>query len=260
MEQYHGQPCWFELSTSDVDAAKAFYEPLMGWTVGASEMPDFDYRLAKHGGDAVAGFMSLAALPPGTPPNWLTYIAVKNADETARLAVEKGGKVTKGPDDIPGTGRFAVLTDPQGAYFGILQPAPMEREPSPDQFAWNQQKAGRGNWLELMSTDPKAGFDYYAALFGWTRGTAMPMGEAGDYQIFERNGTQIGGMMALGDSPVPNWLPYFGADGKVSDMVARIDGSGGHVHAGPMEVPGPAWIAVGHDPQGAWFAVVGGER
>ena len=65
MEQYHGQPCWFELSTSDVDAAKAFYEPLMGWTVGASEMPDFDYRLAKHGGDAVAGFMSLAALPPG---------------------------------------------------------------------------------------------------------------------------------------------------------------------------------------------------
>ena len=66
-------------------------EPLMGWTVGASEMPDFDYRLARHGGDAVAGFMSLAALPPGTPPNWLTYIAVKNADETARLAVEKGG-------------------------------------------------------------------------------------------------------------------------------------------------------------------------
>ena len=121
MEQYHGQPCWFELSTSDVDAAKAFYEPLMGWTVGASEMPDFDYRLARHGGDAVAGFMSLAALPPGTPPNWLTYIAVKNADETARLAVEKGGKVTKGPDDIPGTGRFAIAADPQGAAFGILQ-------------------------------------------------------------------------------------------------------------------------------------------
>ena len=116
---------------------------------------------------------------------------------------------------VPSAG-FAVLTDPQGAYFGILQPAPMEREPSPDQFAWNQQKAGRGNWLELMSTDPKAGFDYYAALFGWTRGTAMPMGEAGDYQIFERNGTQIGGMMALGDSPVSYWLPYFGADGKVS--------------------------------------------
>ena len=149
--------------------------------------------------------------------------AVKNADETARLAVEKGGKVTKGPDDIPGTGRFAVLTDPQGAYFGILQPAPMEREPSPDQFAWNQQKAGRGNWLELMSTDPKAGFDFYAALFGWTKGTAMPMGEAGDYQIFERNGTQIGGMMALGDSPVPNWLPYFGADGKVSAAIERIN-------------------------------------
>ena len=88
----------------------------------------------------------------------------------------------------------------------------------------------------------------------------MPMGEAGDYQIFERNGTQIGGMMALGDSPVPNWLPYFGADGKVSAAIERINALGGHVHEGPMEVPGPAWIAVGHDPQGAWFAVVGGER
>lgn len=65
MDKYHGQPCWFELSTGDIDAATSFYEPLMGWKVGGSEMPDFDYRLARDGGDAVAGLMSLRCCRPG---------------------------------------------------------------------------------------------------------------------------------------------------------------------------------------------------
>lgn len=260
MDKYHGQPCWFELSTGDIDAATSFYEPLMGWKVGGSEMPDFDYRLARDGGDAVAGLMSLAMLPPGTPPNWLIYIAVKDADETARLAVDKGGKVVKGPDDIPGTGRFAVLTDPQGAYLGILQPAPMEVEPSPDQGAWNQQKPGRGHWVELMTSDPGAAMEFYAALFGWTRGNVVPMGEAGDYQMFDWKGTTIGGLMGLGEAPAPFWTPYFGIEGSVTGFIDRMNAAGGHVHYGPMETPGPAWIAGGHDPQGAWFAVVGPEK
>ena len=65
--------------------------------------------------------------------------------------------------------------------------------------------------------------------------------------------------MGLGNAPVPAWLPYFGVD-NASSAVERIKAGGGQVMHGPAEVPGPAYIAVAQDPQGAWFAVVGPEK
>ena len=82
------------------------------------------------------------------------------------------------------------------------------------------------------------------------------MGEMGTYQVFSHDGTDIGGMMGLGNSPVPAWLPYFGANG-IDAAIARITAAGGKLAHGPTEVPGGAFIAVAQDPQGAWFAVVG---
>ena len=163
-------------------------------------------------------------------------------------------RVHSEPGDIPGTGRFAVLADPQGASFGVLQPEPM-----PDGGAGNafdQQKAGHGNWNELMSTDPEAGFAFYSRLLGWQKSTPVDMGEMGTYQLFSHDGADIGGMMGLGNAPVPCWLPYFGANG-VNAAIGRIKDAGGTVHHGPHEVPGGAFIAIATDPQGAWFAVVG---
>jgi len=184
------------------------------------------------------------------------YFDVDDADATAAKIKALGGSVFREPADIPGTGRYAVVTDPQGATFGILQPAPMDPQPPVESGAWNQGKESHGNWIELMSTDPGAGFDFYAELFGWTKSTAMDMGEMGTYQLFAWQGTDIGGMMGLGNAPVPCWLPYFGVNG-VDAAIARIREGGGEVLHGPMEVPGPAFIAVARDPQGAHFAVVG---
>ncbi len=56
---------------------------------------------------------------------------------------------------------------------------------------------------------------------------------------------------------MPNWLPYFGADGSLSRSAEAIVAGGGRVHRGPSEVPGGAHIAICQDPQGAWFALVG---
>lgn len=251
---WHGNPCWFELSTGDLDAAAEFYGALFGWAVGASVMPEFDYRLAACGGDMVAGMMPLAMLPPGTPPNWMIYIAVDDCDATAAQAADAGGTVLKAPADIPGTGRFAVLADLQGACFGILQPAPMETPP--EGGAFDQQKSGHGNWIELMSPDPGTALAFYGTLFGWTEDRVMPMGEMGGYHIFARGGAQIGGMMGLGPAPMPHWLPYFGV-ADVAATIATATSRGGALVHGPQEVPGPALIAVLRDPQGAHFAVVG---
>jgi predicted enzyme related to lactoylglutathione lyase len=162
--------------------------------------------------------------------------------------------VHREPADIPGTGRFAVVGDPQGAGFGILQPEPMEGGGAGPAF--DQAKAGHGNWNELMSSDPGAALRFYSGLLGWQKSKSIDMGETGTYQLFAHDGTDIGGMMGLGNAPAPAWLPYFGTTG-VEEAIRRIEAGGGRLAHGPMEVPGGAFIAVAQDPQGAWFAVAG---
>ncbi|MFC3057731.1 VOC family protein [Paenirhodobacter populi] len=263
---YQGNPCWYELGTVDLEAAAEFYGRIFGWQIADSGMEGFDYRLASAGEDMVAGMMSNAELPGNPPSNWLIYFAVDDCDKTAAAIHAAGGRIYKEPADIPGTGRYAVVTDPQGAAFGLLQPD-MSQMSEADRAraetgegAFNQKWPGHAHWNELMSSDPQAGFAFYAELFGWTEGEAMDMGDLGTYQLFRHKGVDIGAMMGLGDAPVPVWLPYFGVAGPVSGAIETIGAAGGKVHQGPLEVPGPAWIAVAQDPQGAWFAIVGPEK
>ncbi|OEY65372.1 VOC family protein [Marinobacter sp. X15-166B] len=263
----HGTPCWYELATSPghLQPAASFYGQIFGWDVEDSGMEDFDYHLAKADGDMVAGLMALPDGVAAMPPFWMIYFAVDDADNFIAEAKAAGASVHRGPEDIPGTGRFAILADPQGAAFGILQAdmsamAADDPGAEPGAGAFNQNKAGHGNWNELMSTDPAAAFAFYAAMFGWTKGEAMDMGEMGTYQLFRHQDADIGGMMGLAASAVPNWLPYFGVDGAVTDQIGAIQSAGGTVHHGPIEVPGGAFIAVAEDPQGAWFAIVGARR
>lgn len=259
---YQGNPCWYELGTGDLEGARAFYAGLLGWEIADAGMKDFTYLLARSGGDMVAGMMSLEGQEGAPPPNWLTYFAVDDCDRTAEDIGKAGGRVMRGPEEIPGTGRFAIAADPQGAVFGILEPdmtgmsAEAVAKAEQGAGAFDQTKDGHGNWHELMSTDPEAGFTFYSRLFGWTKGEAMDMGPMGTYQLFRHKGTDIGGMMGLGNAPVPTWLPYFGANG-IDAAVDRIKAGGGTIAHGPHEVPGGAFIAVAQDPQGAWFAVVG---
>lgn len=251
---FHGLPCWFELSVPDPDAAEVFYDAALGWAWSRVDMGAFDYHLAQMGEVLVAGGFPLAACPPGTPPNWMIYIAVDDCDASAAQAVALGGKIWKDPDDIPGTGRFAILGDPQGAVFGILQPLPMD--PPSAGGAFDPEKVGHGNWIELTSADPAAALEFYGALFGWREDARHDMGPAGLYRIIAHQDRQIGGISGLGQSPFSFWLPYFGC-ADLADTLDTLKTAGGVVMHGPQEVPGPAMIAVARDPQGAFFALVG---
>lgn len=252
-----GTPIWYELGSTDLAGAEAFYGRLFGWKVKEAGVPGFDYRLAELNGAMTAGMMKIDQQDGTPPPNWVIYYAVDKADDFVAKAGQAGAKTIVPPTDIPGTGRFAILADPQGAVFGVLQPLPMDGPP-PGGPAFDMSKTGHGNWHELMSSDPTAGFDFYASMFGWGKGETMPMPD-GAYQLFTHEGQALGGMMGLGDSPVSCWLPYFGV-ANTSQAIETIKAAGGNVHAGPMEVPGPAYIAVAQDPQGAWFAVVGAQK
>lgn len=249
MTPHHGAPCWYELTTPDLAASGAFYGGLLGWQIADAGMEGFTYHLASAAGTMVAGLWS----PTDPMPHfWLCYFAVADCDATVAQAVALGATVHQPPNDIPGTGRFAILGDPQGAGFGILQPLP-----GGTGGAFDQMKTGHGNWHELTTPDPAAALAFYGALFGWTQSSVMPMGELGDYHIIARQGQDIGGIMRPPAPGLPpNWLPYFGAAG-IEAAIAQITASGGTILNGPMEVPGGAFIAQALDPQGAAFAVVG---
>jgi predicted enzyme related to lactoylglutathione lyase len=117
----HGAFGWFELMTTNVQAAKDFYKSLFGWEYERFQGP-MEYEVIQVAGKGVAGIMPMPpTVPPGTPPHWGIYIVVNDADQTVQQAKGLGGKIFAGPQDIPDVGRFAVIQDPQGATICILQ-------------------------------------------------------------------------------------------------------------------------------------------
>lgn len=250
--EFQGMPCWFELATNDLAAAEDFYAAVLGWTFADSGMPDMTYHLATASAGGVAGLGTLESHPDGTPPHWLSYVAADDIVATCAQLTAAGGTLAVPPTDIPGTGTFAIALDPQGAGLGLLQPLPPSE---PMVGAFSAGHLGHGGWLELMTPDPVAALAFYSDLFGWTAGTSMDMGEMGSYQLFQRDGQDIGGMMLQGNSPVPLWLPYFNV-ADTATAVAAAQAAGGQLYHGPAPVPSGQQIAVLADPQGATFAVV----
>jgi predicted enzyme related to lactoylglutathione lyase len=117
-----GSVCWVELATPDTAAAKTFYTSLFGWSFKDSQSEVMAYTEWINGAQPIGGMLAQDGPQwEGVPPHWLTYFTVADADATAAQAQEMGGKVIVPPTDIPGTGRFTVLMDPQGAPFAVIK-------------------------------------------------------------------------------------------------------------------------------------------
>jgi hypothetical protein len=245
----HGQFTWYELTTPDVDAAKKFYPRFTGWGTQAF---DKDYTMWTSGGVPIAGIFQLTPemRAQGIPPNWMPYVETSDVDETAKKCVSLGGKVNHGPADIPGTGSFAVLQDPQGAVFGVYKS-------NAGSMGWDGTPVvGRFSWHELMTTDYAKAFEFYRGLFGWEKTGEMDMGGGAMYYMFGRGQKMYGGMfnrVADMASMPPFWLCYIHVK-DVKKAVAAATKAGGSVHREPMDIPG-GMIAIMGDPQGAGFAV-----
>lgn len=249
----HGAFVWYDLATSDPEAAARFYESVVGWT--AEPVPEISYTLLKIGETRAAGLMEL---PPhvreaGVPPHWSGYIGVTDVDANLAQAVAAGATLRFGPEDIPGIGRFAIVTDPGGAIFYLFTGSG-EAPPEPGFMS-----PGHVGWHELRAEDHDAAFGFYHGLFGWERSRTIDMGPMGTYQLFSYSGADRGGMMNAPGGMPPHWLFYFVVDG-LDAALERMTASGGTVLHGPQEVPGGAWVLAGTDPQGAHFALVSAKR
>ncbi len=119
----HGEICWRELATNDLPKALEFYERLFGWTLTQTKVTNMDYKEIQIDDAACGGMMAIDENwgPEPPPSHWTTYIAVDNADETVQKILSNGGSVRVSPFDAPGVGRIAMVADPSGAAFSIIQ-------------------------------------------------------------------------------------------------------------------------------------------
>ena len=129
------------------------------------------YTVCHADAGPVAGIMEIPAdLPAEVPSHWLQYIGTRDVDGTAEAAVRAGGSIVKAPSDMQGAGRYAVLKDPQGAVFAIIDPENARPESA------GTPPLGTFSWHELATSDNEAAFAFYSGLFGWDAMQRMDMG------------------------------------------------------------------------------------
>jgi predicted enzyme related to lactoylglutathione lyase len=233
---------WAELTTSDADAAKAFYTSVFGWEYRDNPVGDGQvYSTALRDGKDVA-----ALYASEQPPHWNCYVTVESADASAARASELGATVAAEAFDIFDVGRMAVIVDPVGAALCLW-------EPKSHIGATLVNASGAMTWNDLITPDPETSATFYGDLFGWT---TEEVPGANGYRVINNGEHANGGMMPLdprtGVTP-PNWMPYFGHEDQ-GRLLEEVGGLGGQVLTGPMRM----WqgsIAVLSDPQGAAFAV-----
>lgn len=239
-----GGPCWTELGTDDLAAAKRFYEGLFGWRAETDPRQEAGGYSIAHLGDA-----AVAALTPlyqeGQPVAWNVSFAVPDADAAAARVTEAGGSVLVGPMDVFDVGRFAVAVDPTGAAFQLWQARAFPG-------AGLLSAPGSLGWVELLTRAPERAVEFYTAVFGWS------VNASEHYTQWGIEGADFGGMVTMDDKfphEVPaHWLPYF-AVLDVDMTAADATDAGGTILMEPTSVPEGPRIAVLRDPQGAVFGV-----
>jgi predicted enzyme related to lactoylglutathione lyase len=249
-----GRFAWYELLTTDVAAAGAFYGQVVGWDVREASTPGLSYTLLTVGDASVCGLMELPeeGRRLGATPRWVGFIAVDDVDATAAQIRRLGGAVLVPPTD-GNIGRLSVVADPQTATFALISgPTYGERK----QSALDQP--GRVGWHELLAADRITIFNFYRELFGWQK-TRAEADTADLYQLFSAGTQPIGGMLTkLPSVSQPFWLYYFNVD-DIGAAAKRVYAGGGRILQGPIELPDGCWIVRCADPQGALFALQGAQ-
>lgn len=268
MANYHGDFIWYELMSTDHRAAEAFYGPLVGWKFDSDE----GYRHIAASEGHIGGILQLTQemTSGGARPAWVGYVTVDDVDKIVASITADGGQVHMPAHDMEGVGRFAMVTDPQGAPFYVMKPSPPPGREDPESFAFSYDRPRMGHcaWNELSTTDPDAAKRFYGKHFGWVKDGEMDMGELGTYEFLRHAGRApdgspmghgvLGAVMPItpGGGPVPVWTFYF----RVPDIDAAagsIAANGGTLLQEPTEIPGGDFSLVAADPQGASFGLVG---
>jgi predicted enzyme related to lactoylglutathione lyase len=240
-----GAPIWIDLGTNDLPVAVAFYTALFGW-----EHQDFGEEFG-HYGEFLHQGAPVAGVGPhqltDQPSEWCVYLATSDADASVTAVVENGGTVVMGPDDVPGSGRFAMTTDATGAGLAFWQPQEHRG------FA-RVMEAGAPCWFEVWTTDFDATVEFYRAAVGW-ESEEMPNDGGWQYATNGPEETATAGVYGISDDEGPSrWLVYLGTD-DVDAAAARARELGATVDGEPVDTPYGRQVTV-TDPTGGRFQLI----
>ncbi|MGY1839807.1 MULTISPECIES: VOC family protein [unclassified Modestobacter] len=237
-----GTPCWVDLGTPDVDAARSFYAAFLDWTHRDPGPDSGGYLMCLKDGHEAAGLGPQQ--DPADPPRWTTYFATDDADATAARVTAAGGAVLAPPMDVGPAGRMAIAADPQGNPFGLWQAGT-----TTGVQVFNEP--GAVVWNEVAVDDPAAAREFYAAVFDF-RFDEIP--DAGGYCTFATGDHPLGGLGGVTPGLPRGWLTAF-AVASTDDAVRAVQAGGGTVLM-PAEDTPYGRVAVVADPQGAPFTVM----
>lgn len=233
-----GHFVWRELMTSDVEKAKAFYGPLLGWTFEDMPMPMGIYTLAKKDGENVAGMM---VLPPGapSPPAWLSYVSTSNVDACLDAVKANGGSVAVPAEDIPGVGRFAVMLDATGGALGLLCSSegdmPGGGRPGKGQFCWET----------FMTTDIAKAKAFFSAVIGW-----KDVPGPGDSTVMKAGEAMVCDFSAAPPGAPSHWAVHVVIE-DLETARAQAEKAGAKVLVPEIKVPSVGRMTFVSDPTGA---------
>ena len=252
MADFEGQFLWYDLLTSDIENAKAFYTDIVGWGAQIWEESKETYTMWTLDKQPIGGIMLLPeqAKQQGAPPHWMGYIGTSDVTTTLNKAKDLGAQIFVPPTNIPEVGTFAVMADPQGAVIAVYTPSTQ----APD--LGGEPKPGRIIWHELLTIDQEAAWDFYQQLFGWEQTDVMDMGAMGSYRIYGKDGRTLGGIMTKPkEMPGASMWIYYITVQDINTAIDKVKSHKGKVLNGPTEVPGGGQVAQCMDPQGAMFAL-----
>lgn len=243
----HGQPIWFDLMTSDAEAARGFYKAILGWDYDISGPEMGHYAMARTDQGMAAG---IGQIPPGEsfPPSWTVYFGVADAEATTKAIEAAGGSTLAPTMDVATFGRMAVCQDPTGAVFGLWQPgehtgAGVVNEP------------GAMAWSEVNTRDAGKAAGFYSTVFG-LRDEPMEMQGTAYHMLHGAEGPTCGVLQMTADwgEMPPHWMTYF-AVADADAAKAAVEANGGEVPYGPFDTPYGRMI-VARDPQGAALSFI----
>jgi predicted enzyme related to lactoylglutathione lyase len=255
-----GKIVWHDLITDAPEASKQFYGELFGWefeeaTIELGLFSRIDYTLIRLNGRLIGGMVDQAQLQSKEDiSQWISVLSVSDVDAAAAALAAAGGSVLTAPVDLAERGRLAVVADPQGALFTLLQTN--AGDPLDDVDA----DTGGFLWDELWTEDVSAAADFYKQLATYADEDNVGLDGAmnGQYRLLRSQGKPRAGIMKMpveGLSPI--WVSYLRvADAAALDaIVARVEALGGAILLDPQDREIGGRVALIAGPSGAGIAL-----
>ncbi|KRE79286.1 VOC family protein [Arthrobacter sp. Soil763] len=249
----HGEICWADLQTPDVDAAKAFYAALFGWRYEDQPTPDGrSYAMAflDHDLVGVIAPQNPQQQEAGTPAQWNVYFAADDAAELAAEVPHAGGALEFGPEAVADTGVMVFFAPPGGGTTGVWQAGSHVGTA-------RMEEPGALAWAELLTPEPQAAVGLFQQLFGHEV-TEYPQDDGGTYTTLMAGGAEVAGIATVpaGERNLqPGWQVYFGVPSAAAAVVAAME-AGGVVLVEPEDVEEAGTIATIRDPQGGVISLL----